>query len=197
MAQSLYTGWTGMATHQRALDNLGNNLANINTVGFRGSDFRFSDLLTQTISAGNPEDGIRGSSNAKTVGVGTTTGAFTTDFPQGPIETTNNPMNLAIDGNGFFVVANQLGTALTRNGAFTLDNEFSPGQRLLVIGDGSRVQGWMAQDGVITRSADTVGDILLPAQGDLLTGETTTRLELTGNLPSNTTGTDFNGVTTT
>ncbi len=193
LSQSLYTGWTGMATHQRCLDNTGNNLANINTVGFKKSDFYFSNLFNQALNGGNfPANDIRGSVNPKTVGVGVTTGAITNNFKQAPIESTGNPLDVAINGGGFFLAGTPSGIALTRNGSFYIDQTISPQRRMLCVGDGLPVQGWMANEGVVTPTT-TVGNIYLPAIGDLLPGKTTTKVDLTGVLPTNTSSSDFNG----
>lgn len=197
LSQSLYTGYSGLFTHQRSMDNLSNNLANINTTGYKKSDFMFSSLFNQAINTGNlPADGARSATNPKGVGMGVTTGAILNNFKQGTPEDTGNPLDCAISGNGFFMVNTKGGTALTRNGTFYTDNVLSNGQRMLCVGEGLPVQGWMAQNGTITPSQN-VGNIYLPSIGDLLPGKATTSVDLKGILPTNTTGADFNGRTST
>lgn len=192
LSQSLYTGWSGLATHQKSMDNSGNNLANVNTVGYRKSDFMFSDLFSQVMSAGLPEDGVKGSTNPKAVGLGVSTGAILHNFKQGPIEGTGNPLDCAIKGNGFFLAATSSGTALTRNGSFYLDHTLNPQERMLCVGEGLAVQGWMAQNGTINPSGQ-VGNIYLPAYGDMMPGKTTAKVGLTGILPTNIKSGDFAG----
>ncbi len=192
LSQSLYTGWSGMTTHQRSMDNTGNNLANVNTIGYKKSDFMFSNLFSQVITGAMGEDGNRSTVNPKAVGLGVTTGAILSNFKQGSTEPTGNPLDVAMNGNGFFLTQTRYGTALTRNGSFYLDHTTSPNQRLLCVGDGLPVQGWMAVDGTVTPS-QTIGNILLPAYGDLLAGKATTEVALKGILPTNTSTSDFNG----
>lgn len=195
LSQSLYTGLTGLVTHQRSLDNSGNNLANVNTVGYRKSDFMFSNIFNKTLQGAMPAGDNGGSTNGKNLGLGVTTGAILNNFKQGSIEATGNPLDCAISGNGFFLANTSYGTALTRNGSFYLDHTLNPQQRMLCVGDGLAVQGWMAENGVVTPS-NTVGNIYLPAYGDLMPGKITTDLDLTGILPTNTSTTDFSGKAT-
>ena len=195
LARSLYTGWTGLATHQRSLDNTGNNLANANTVGFKSSQFQFANLLTQAYASSSPSDGVRGSVGPLSVGAGVTTGAITADFRTGPLESTGNALDAAISGKGFFMVSTTAGPALTRNGAFYLDHAISPGERTLCAGDGLPVQGWMAANGAIS-PAQAPGDIRLPALGDLLPGQVTTSATIEGIAPPAAEGGDFSGTST-
>gem|GEM_PF-2087309 len=192
LSRSLYTGWTGLATHQRCLDTVGNNLANINTVGFKESEFLFTNLLTQVVSANMPAGATHGSTSAITQGAGVTTGAITPTFRTGPMESTGRNLDVAINGNGFFLLGTSSGLALTRGGSFYLDHTTSPNMRLLCAGDGLPVQGWMAANGIVSHST-TVGNIYLPAEGDLLPGVVTTKATLDGILPTNNTGADFIG----
>lgn len=192
LSQSLYTGWSGMATHQRSLDNSSNNLANINTVGYRKSDFMFSTLFSQRLQGAMPAGDTGGSINGKNLGVGVNTGAILNNFKQGALEGTGNPLDCAISGNGFFMAATSSGTALTRNGSFYLDHTLNPQQRMLCVGDGLPVLGWMAQNGAVTPTT-TVGNIYLPAYGDMMPGKVSSKLDLTGILPTNTSTSDFAG----
>lgn len=196
LSQSLYTGWTGLTTHQRSMDNLGNNLANVNTVGYKKSDYMFSTIFNNYTRGAMPATDNGSTTNAVSVGLGASTGAILNNFTQGPVETTNNPLDLAINGNGFFMVSTASGTALTRNGSFYLDYTINPNERLLCAGEGLPVQGWMATNGVVTPSA-AVGNIYISALGDVLAGNATTSVNLRGILPTNTSSSDFNGSQTT
>ena len=112
LSQSLYTGWSGLATHQKSMDNLAGNLSNVNTVGYKKSDFLFSDLFKKAmITGGIPADGDRSATNPKNVGLGVSTGAILHNFTRGPVETTNNPLDCALTGNGFFMVDTSRGMA--------------------------------------------------------------------------------------
>ena len=192
LSQSLYTGYSGMATHQRSLDNTSNNLANINTVGFKKSDFLFSNLMSKTITGAMEAEGDRGTVNPVSVGLGVSTGAILHNFRSGSMENTGNPMDVAISGNGFFIASTPYGLALTRNGSFYLDHTLNPQQRLLCVGDGLPVQGWLAQNGVVTTSQNLT-NVLLPAIGDLLPGKNTANVSLTGILPTDQSSADFKG----
>lgn len=196
MCQSLFTGWTGMATHQRAMDNTSNNIANVNTVGFKKNDFYFSTLFSKSYCTGNiPEGDTAGSINPKTCGVGVTTGAIYGNYREGPLEHTGSNLDVALTGNGFFLVGTTLGTALTRNGSFYLNNTHENNRRMLCVGEGLAVQGWNAVDGVVTPTTQ-VEDILLPALGDLLPGNVTSAAAMKGILPTSTDSSEFTGQVT-
>ncbi|UOF89363.1 flagellar basal-body rod protein FlgF [Fodinisporobacter ferrooxydans] len=125
MLKSLYSGISGMHAFQTKLDVIGNNIANVNTVGFKTGRVMFSDILSQTVqgaSAGNG-NGIAGT-NPQQIGLGTQISNIDTIFTNGSPETTNNPLDVAISGDGFFTVSNDGGTTqyYTRAGDFSIDN---------------------------------------------------------------------------
>ncbi|MDR0362158.1 MAG: flagellar hook-basal body complex protein [Planctomycetota bacterium] len=192
LSKALYTGWTGLATHQRALDNTGNNLANTNTAGFKSSDFLFANLFNQILTGSVPGDGIRGATAGIHMGAGVTTGAINPNWRSGPIESTGRNLDVAINGQGFFLLNTPYGQALTRTGSFYLDHTIDPNQRMLCQGDGLAVQGWMARGGGVTPDA-TTENIYLPAISDHLPGKETTTVRLGGVLPTDVSGTDFAG----
>jgi flagellar hook protein FlgE len=137
MLRSLYSGISGMRGFQIKLDVIGNNIANVNTVGFKAGRVMFKDILSQTMSGVTaPVDG-RGGANAKQVGLGVTISAIDTIHTPGSAMTTNVPTDLRINGDGFFAVkatTDQEVAFLTRAGNFTLD-----ANRQLVNGDGMLV----------------------------------------------------------
>lgn len=139
MLRSLYSGISGMRGFQIKLDVIGNNIANVNTVGFKAGRVMFKDILSQSISGITaPEEDVRGGVNAKQIGLGVTIGAIDTIHTPGSAMTTNVPTDLRIDGDGFFaIMANedQEVPYLTRAGNFTLD-----ANRQLVTSDGMFVQ---------------------------------------------------------
>src|SRR4029077_13518179 len=94
---SFSTSLSGLTANQQKLDVIGNNLANINTIAFKSSSVNFSDLVSQSVGGS--------SSNPMQVGLGVTTGSIAPNFRQGGIANTGVPTNVAIQGNGFFIVA--------------------------------------------------------------------------------------------
>ncbi len=135
MLTSLYTGISGMNTNLNALTVVGNNIANVNTYGFKGSRMYFSDLFSQSMFGGSGG------------GLGVTMESVTPSFTQGAFETTSNALDLAIEGNGFFVVHNEEGAPFyTRSGAFKIDKD-----GYIVDSNGFYLQGY---------PADSFGNIL-------------------------------------
>ena len=138
MLRSMYSGVSGMRGFQTKLDVIGNNIANVNTVGFKSGRVMFKDIMSQTVSGVTaPVDGGAGGSNAKQVGLGVSIGSIDTLQTAGSAQTTNNPLDLRIDGDGFFMVkltGDQDVAYLTRAGDFHLD-----GARNLVTSDGLHV----------------------------------------------------------
>src|SRR5438477_4743975 len=124
---------SGLNVNQQKLNVIGNNLANINTLAFKSSTVEFSDLVSQSVG-GN-------SANPMQIGLGVTTGSITPNFSQGGIENTGVPTNVAIQGNGFFVLGGADARSYTRAGDFSFD-----ANGLLVTPDGRPVQGYTAVD---------------------------------------------------
>ncbi len=120
-SQALASGVSGILAHQARLDNIGNNLANINTIGFRRGHVQFGDLFSQTLSSGSGPAGNRGGVNPIQIGLGVRVAGVTQDFTQGGLETTGRASDMAIEGNGFFIVSTATQTFYTRDGSFTLD----------------------------------------------------------------------------
>ena len=138
MLRSMYSGVSGMRGFQTKLDVIGNNIANVNTVGFKAGRVEFQDILSQTVSgASQPEEGTRGGKNAQQIGLGVSVSAIDTIHTAGSAVTTNVPLDLRIDGDGFFAVrpaGTTEGFYLTRAGNFATD---AAGQ--LVNADGALV----------------------------------------------------------
>ncbi len=136
MLRSLYSGVSGMRGFQTKLDVIGNNISNVNTVGFKGGRVMFKDILSQTVSGVTAPDGNdSGGVNAKQIGLGVALSSIDTIHTPGSAMTTNVPTDLRIDGDGFFVVrAGEGNNYLTRAGNFTVDTN-----RNLVNADGLQV----------------------------------------------------------
>jgi flagellar hook protein FlgE len=114
MSSSLNIGTTGLAASEKQMDVIGNNLANANTVGFKAADTFFASMLSQSLSGGG---------GASSVGQGVGVAAVSTVFAQGTFQSTGNATDVAIDGNGFFIVKDKDGNSLyTRAGAFHINN---------------------------------------------------------------------------
>ncbi len=135
MLRSMYSGVSGMKGFQTKLDVIGNNIANVNTIGFKSGRVMFKDIMSQTVSGVTPPtDGAQGGVNAKQIGLGVSIGSIDTLHLAGSAMTTNNPTDLRIDGDGFFLVRmndDQEVPFLTRAGDFHID-----AARNLVTSDG-------------------------------------------------------------
>ncbi|MCY0892567.1 MAG: flagellar hook-basal body complex protein, partial [Acidibacillus sp.] len=127
MPIALDSATSGMNAFQQMMDVIGNNIANVNTTGYKSSSTTFEDLLSQTMSggsAGNGSNGI-GGTNPVQVGLGTQVASITSNFAEGSLQNTGNPNDLAINGTGFFVVSpSTTGGQLyyTRAGDFHVDS---------------------------------------------------------------------------
>ena len=144
MMRSLWAGVTGLQAHQIAMDVEGNNIANVNTTGFKYSRANFSDLLSQTAKIATAPQGDLGGKNSMQIGLGTQISSVTKIFKQGSIETTDKNTDLAIQGDGFFVVSPDGGKTYkyTRNGDFSFDAEGNFSES-----NGYIIQGWMRDEG--------------------------------------------------
>lgn len=142
MMRSLYSGVSGLKTHQTRMDVIGNNIANVNTVGFKASSVTFSELFYQTtqIATGPNAENNTGGKNAKQIGLGTTLGSISVDMlSEGGSQSTGKPFDLKINGDSFFVVNNGMSNYFTKAGNFTTD-----GSGNLVTQSGAYVMGYAA-----------------------------------------------------
>ena len=121
MSFALSAGVTGLQAHQRMLDVAGNNLANINTVGYKGSRIIFSELLAQILKRASQPTAAIGGINPQQIGSGVQVAGISPDMSQGNLINTNSPLDLAIDGEGYFVLSDGSRNIYTRAGAFTVD----------------------------------------------------------------------------
>ncbi len=121
MSRALFTAVSGLRNHQEWLDVIGNNIANANTTGFKASSVVFDDILGQTLTTGIAPTATTGGTNPMQIGLGMKVSSITPNFTQGSIQTTNVNTDMAIQGDGFFVLQNGSDEVFTRAGAFTLD----------------------------------------------------------------------------
>lgn len=123
MLRSMYAGISGIKGSQNQLDVIGNNIANVNTSGFKKGRVTFQDLMSQTTSGAEGPTGNRGGTNAKQVGLGAQDGSIDDLHTQGHRETTENPLDLEIEGGGMFVLEDGDDELYSRAGNFYLDDE--------------------------------------------------------------------------
>lgn len=180
MLRSLYSAVSGLSQHQKAMDVLGNNVSNVNTVGYKASRLTFKDLMSQTVSIGKAPSGNIGGINPLQIGLGTNVASVDNIFLQGTFQTTGVTTDLAIDGKGFFIVRGEQVTEryYTRAGNFSFDR-----QGYLVNPEGFRVQGWMTDltTGQLLNNAD-ITDIQMGAAQMTLAAKQTSEVTLAGNL---------------
>lgn len=141
MMRSMFSGVSGLRAHQTRMDVIGNNVANVNTVGFKSGRVTFQEIFSQTLrGAGAPDAATgRGGTNPMQVGLGLGVGAVDTIMTRGSVQRTDNPTDLAIEGDGFFIVRGGDGDTyrFTRAGNFGVDKLGN-----LVTGNGMNVYGW-------------------------------------------------------
>lgn len=143
MMRSLYSGVSGLKAHQTKMDVIGNNIANVNTVGFKSSRVTFSELFYQTtqVASGPNADTNTGGQNAKQIGLGTSMGSIAVDISsEGGTQSTGNPFDLKISGDTFFVVSSGGSNYFTKAGNFTTDESGN-----LVTQSGGLVMGYIAE----------------------------------------------------
>jgi flagellar hook protein FlgE len=179
MGDALSVGVTGLQAHQTMLDTAGNNLANVNTTAFKASQVTFAELLGQTIEQGSQPTERVGGTNPQQTGGGVAVAGITPNMTQGSIVNTGNPFDVALEGEGYFVVNDGARNLYTRAGAFGVDEN----GRLVDPNTGYRVQriGLTGEDYGFQISGDTSirvpYDVALP-------GNATSQITFSGNLSS-------------
>lgn len=189
MMRSLYSGVSGLKTHQVKMDVIGNNIANVNTVAYKSQSITFSELMYQTTQAASGPNEATGTAgrNAKQIGLGSTSGAISTAITQqGSTQTTGNAFDLRITGNAFFVVSNGSGNYFTRDGSFYVDAVGN----LAMSSTGYNVMGWLPQTDPQTGQVSIVQDSvkklqILSAENMTSEPQATTKATITGILDKN------------
>ena len=184
MMRSLYSGVSGLQNHQTRMDVIGNNVSNVNTTGFKRGRVNFQDMISQQLSgAARPTEEL-GGVNPKEVGLGMTIATIEQVFTQGNLQSTGVSTDVAIQGNGFFIMKNGEESFYTRNGAFGLDRDGT----LVNPANGMRVQGWMARElngEMVVSTAATPTDLVIPV-GSKDPAKATTNVNFACNLNKNT-----------
>lgn len=185
MMRSMYSGVSGLKTHQTKMDVIGNNIANVNTVAFKSSSITFSELMYQTTQKSSGPNALTGTggTNARQIGLGVKSGAINTAIAsQGATQTTGNPFDLCITGESFFIVSDGSQNYFTRSGAFNVDSVGN----LVMTSNGYNVMGW----GVDSTTGTIKKDIVEPLRimsADKLTfePEATTKSYVAGIMDKN------------
>ncbi len=137
MMRSMYSGVSGLAVHQSKMDVIGNNIANVNTIGFKSARVTFAEVFSQTMqNAAGPNEN-RGGTNPMQIGLGVGMSSIDVNMREGASQRTDNPLDMKIQGPGFFIVKSATGNKFTRAGAFRIDKAGN-----LVNPAGLNVMGW-------------------------------------------------------
>ncbi len=182
MLRSLFSSISGLRVHQRMMDVTANNIANVNTTGFKSSQTVFEDTLSQLLLAAGAPQGGTGGTNPAQVGLGVRLAGIEPNFLQGAAQTTGRNTDLMIQGDGFFVVRDGAEQLYSRNGSFSFDTNGR-----LVTQNGAVIQGWMGSAGTINTNG-AISDIQLPI-GTLLPATATTAVTINGNLSADSSST--------
>ncbi|MFN9878373.1 MAG: flagellar hook-basal body protein, partial [Planctomycetota bacterium] len=151
MSRSLFSSASGLLSHQRKLDVVANNLANVNTTGYKAQRIAFADLIYQTLSSGNgtSTDKRLAGTNPSQIGNGVRVASIQRNIEQGVLQITGGEFDFALEGSGFFAVSNNASTYYTRDGQFTLN-----------------AKGYLtiANSGMLVQRSGTVGE---PSEGKI------------------------------
>jgi flagellar hook protein FlgE len=175
ITSSLVTGLSGLATSQSQIDVVGNNIANVNTVGFKSSRLDFKTQFLENFSYGTAPSAELGGTNPLQIGLGTQAGAISRNFGDGSLQVTGVPTNIAIQGNGFFVLKDANQQVYTRDGSFQLN-----GLNQLVSSTGQLVQGYPV-DSNFNVTSGVLQNISIPISA-LTVAQPTTKASFTGSL---------------
>lgn len=178
MIRSMYAAVSGLRSHQTMMDVVGNNIANVNTHGFKRNRAIFQDVLSQTVSGASKPTETLGGTNPSQVGLGVMVSGTAHNFGQGFLQVTDRDLDLAVQGDGMFVINQGGDQVYTRAGSFLLDADGR-----LVTTEGGLVQGWSAElDGSFDPAAPL--DFVRVPIGDQNPPVVTTQVKFGGNLPS-------------
>ncbi|HQD41553.1 MAG TPA: flagellar hook-basal body complex protein, partial [Bacillota bacterium] len=180
MMRSLFSGVSGLRAHQLRMDVIGNNISNVNTVGYKSSRATFQEIFSETLKGAGAPEGGRGGTNPQQIGLGISLASIDTLHTRGSIESTGYPLDLAIEGNGFFIVSDGGSPKFTRAGNFIRDTEGN-----IVNGNGLRVLGWMADENGYIDTTLSPGTIQIP-EGMQMPPKATSAIKIIGNLDADT-----------
>ena len=162
MMRSMFSGVSGLRAHQLKMDTIGNNIANVNTVGYKSQRATFQEVFNQTLrGAGSPQSG-KGGTNPQQVGLGISLSSIDTFHIRGAVQRTDNITDLAINGDGFFILSNSedgLSRSYTRAGNFSLDDDGN-----LVAANGYKVLGYMVDPDTNVLKSQLEGVVISKAE---------------------------------
>jgi flagellar hook protein FlgE len=177
MLRSMFSAISGLRGHQIMMDVIGNNIANVNTVGFKAGRVNFQDILSQTLHGATAPQGGLGSINPAQIGLGMTVAGIDVLQTQGNLQSTGKTTDMAIQGDGFFVESDGAGTYYTRDGAFDIALDGS----LANPASGMKVQGWQANAAGGIDITQPITNITIPI-GQRTTALQTSKVTIGGNL---------------
>lgn len=176
MMRSLFSGVSGLKNHQTRMDVIGNNISNINTIGFKSSRVTFSDMMSQAQSGpSSPTDDL-GGINGKQIGLGSNIASVDMVFTDGSAQATGKNTDLTLNGNALFVLKNGNANYYSRDGAF----EFDTNGNFVLPGSGLYVQGWNAINGNLNTNGATENIVI--KSGQTMPGTQTTTIDYSGNI---------------
>lgn len=176
MLRSMFSGVSGLRAHQTMMDVVGNNIANVNTAGYKSDSVVFADTLSQLTKAAGAPTNAAGGTNPSQVGLGVRVQAIAQNMSQGSAQATGKATDLMLQGDGMFAIQQGDGTFYSRNGSFTLDANGS-----IVTNDGGYVMGWKADAaGVVNQNAQ-IGKLVIPSDS-VMPAQVTTTSTFKGNL---------------
>ena len=185
MLQAMYNGVSALKATQKGMDTIGNNIANVDTTGYKSSSITFADQLSDTIKSSTGASSTSGGTNGQQIGLGVKVGSIDVNTGQGSLNSTGENTDLAIQGNGYFMLSDGNGhVTYTRDGHFAIDSNGN----LVAATNGKRVLGWQADgsgkyDATVPVSSQSA--LAVPI-GSLTSARATTSLRLTGNIDANT-----------
>lgn len=184
----MYSGVSAIQAHQTRMDVIGNNIANVNTTAYKEGRVTFKDQLSQTIQGASASSGSNGGTNPQQIGLGVAVASIDTVASQGGLQSTSKPTDLAIQGNGYFMLGDAAGVSYTRDGSFTVDNSGN----LVNASTGANVLGWQADNtgAIDTTQQLTAGSKISIPVGGLTTTSPTKNVVYSGNLSAEALPTD-------
>jgi flagellar hook protein FlgE len=178
MMRSMFAGVSGLRSHQTMMDVVGNNIANVNTAGFKSAQITFGEAMAQTLQGPAGAGVNSGGTNPLQIGLGVQVASIDGVFTQGAIQITGRPTDIAIQGDGFFILEDRGGREFTRAGTFRWDESGN-----LVAPGGQLVQGWLADAAGEIQTQTAVQGINLPLS-QVIEPVETSLVHVGGNLSS-------------
>lgn len=183
MMRSMFSGVTGLRNHQTKMDVIGNNIANVNTVGFKKSRVTFQDTLSQTMRGAASPQGNRGGTNPMQIGLGMTIASIDTIHSPSSAEFTGNMTDMSIEGDGFFMLGDGGDRYYTRAGNFDFDRSGN----FVNMANGLKVQGWQDKENheiPDDKSPQSIDPIEI-RKGMMIEANATTEMKFSKNLDDN------------